>query len=236
MIGSSPRGRGKRGGEPVKELLERLIPAWAGKTPGRWEQASSARAHPRVGGENLIGVAADLSAQGSSPRGRGKRQPSSRRWKSRRLIPAWAGKTRRRRQPETPHWAHPRVGGENCPGLCWPPFLSGLVPAWAGKTVVADTKNFSRAAHPRVGGENAARRHLVRKPAGSSPRGRGKPTSRCWRLTSGRLIPAWAGKTETVAYSDRPSTAHPRVGGENTSPMSDLQTRAGSSPRGRGKR
>ena len=70
--GSSPRGRGKRQARRNGPLICRLIPAWAGKTGGPDARPNPLEAHPRVGGENLIGVAADLSAQGSSPRGRGK--------------------------------------------------------------------------------------------------------------------------------------------------------------------
>ena len=92
-LGSSPRGRGK----PPRRLDRRheggLIPARAGKTLSRPTTATSSRAHPRAGGENLIGVAADLSAQGSSPRGRGKRTRPHQRRRSRGLIPARAGKT-----------------------------------------------------------------------------------------------------------------------------------------------
>ena len=71
-LGSSPRGRGKQAVQGQGLVGERLIPAWAGKTEPNGCTVAHARAHPRVGGENLIGVAADLSAQGSSPRGRGK--------------------------------------------------------------------------------------------------------------------------------------------------------------------
>ena len=71
----------------------RLIPAWAGKTSAVHSLFSASQAHPRVGGENLIGVAADLSAQGSSPRGRGKRFRCSDDRLDLGLIPAWAGKT-----------------------------------------------------------------------------------------------------------------------------------------------
>ena len=49
------------------------------------------------------------------------------------------------------------------------------------------------------------------------------------------LIPAHAGKTELGEDRVRGARAHPRSRGENTSPMSDLQTRDGSSPLTRGK-
>ena len=73
-------------------------------------------------------------------------------------------------------------------------------------------------------------------PAGSSPRGRGKPDWRRRRSLGAGLIPAWAGKTRGPWRPGRRIRAHPRVGGENNSTVSSGQTRSGSSPRGRGKR
>ena len=70
--GSSPRGRGKQQGGPGDRCGRRLIPAWAGKTPGPWSLACSRSAHPRVGGENGGLLEGDVQGQGSSPRGRGK--------------------------------------------------------------------------------------------------------------------------------------------------------------------
>ena len=71
--GSSPRGRGKPERLSVERCLERLIPAWAGKT--------------------VIVLDIVLPFAGSSPRGRGKPGDGSENWFLRRLIPAWAGKT-----------------------------------------------------------------------------------------------------------------------------------------------
>ena len=50
-------------------------------------------AHPRVGGENVADVRVARSAEGSSPRGRGKPKASNHDRTNNRLIPAWAGKT-----------------------------------------------------------------------------------------------------------------------------------------------
>ena len=50
--GSSPRGRGKRSLQAVIPVLDRLIPAWAGKTCESGGCDSQRWAHPRVGGEN----------------------------------------------------------------------------------------------------------------------------------------------------------------------------------------
>ena len=50
-------------------------------------------------------------------------------------------------------------------------------------------------AHPRAGGENLHRRGERFAYAGSSPRGRGKPTGAYVTVVRLRLIPARAGKT-----------------------------------------
>ena len=151
--------------------------------------------------------------------------------------------------------AHPRVGGENhgsskkreCDigssprGRGKPQRWRGspcgcrLIPAWAGKTHTRRWSAVEAAAHPRVGGENHFSRRPITLRRGSSPRGRGKPLEVQDAGGVPRLIPAWAGKTDSPHRRCAPPAAHPRVGGENKT--NDLIGVAadGSSPRGRGK-
>ena len=91
--GSSPRGRGKPVDGAFGELGPRLIPAWAGKTILILVHYCNARAHPRVGGENVDFCPREIPPEGSSPRGRGKLISRVRSYADERLIPAWAGKT-----------------------------------------------------------------------------------------------------------------------------------------------
>ena len=91
------------------------------------------RAHPRVGGENRTALAQLDAAGGSSPRGRGKRD---RLWSDvcgMRLIPAWAGKTRKQKKLCDPERAHPRVGGENLKFLVSATTDTGSSPRGRGK-------------------------------------------------------------------------------------------------------
>ena len=90
-----------------------LIPAHAGKTWPSPTVLKSSWAHPRSRGENLIGVAADLAAQGSSPLTRGKRTQLEVGDTVVRLIPAHAGKTSGVTVTARPGLAHPRSRGEN---------------------------------------------------------------------------------------------------------------------------
>ena len=90
-------------------------------------------------------------------------------------------------------------------------------------------------AHPRAGGENEVINMIRVAVAGSSPRGRGKRRGHLDHRDVRRLIPARAGKTDTVLWITFSSTAHPRAGGENIVSLICRVLDAGSSPRGRGK-
>ena len=86
-----------------------------------------------------------------------------------------------------------------------------------------------------MGGENWTVRSPVSRLRGSSPRGRGKHSRRHPKPRRGRLIPAWAGKTEYMHATYPDAQAHPRVGGENQDENIINLSKQGSSPRGRGK-
>ena len=172
--GSSPRGRGKRRARSPAVRRARLIPAWAGKTSLNSVRLNVPPAHPRVGGENAREELVTEASDGSSPRGRGKRESRPDQLIVDRLIPAWAGKTQDGSPRRMGIPAHPRVGGENStrreltrPSRGSSPRGRGkqsatrsrrkpgrLIPAWAGKTPYVRGSPTCPAAHPRVGGEN----------------------------------------------------------------------------------
>ena len=253
--GSSPRGRGKLGGDKLVGVLPRLIPARAGKTRSRAKPSSEYRAHPRAGGENPLTLRIDSTRAGSSPRGRGKPALGGLTGLSTGLIPARAGKTPSMGALADSARAHPRAGGEN-PGDPLSNFgqrgssprgrgkrarrahghrRRRLIPARAGKTLPFLRSYRTRPAHPRAGGENNIEETTGALSAGSSPRGRGKLQVEANGADRLRLIPARAGKTTSPAPPASPDSAHPRAGGENKVEglvgVADL----GSSPRGRGK-
>ena len=93
--GSSPRVRGKRPGRRSMPPRCGLIPARAGKTCGAHAAYGPPAAHPRACGENSNALVAREVSHGSSPRVRGKPGAGRRGRRSRGLIPARAGKTRR---------------------------------------------------------------------------------------------------------------------------------------------
>ena len=153
--GSSPLTRGKPAGGAVVHARAGLIPAHAGKTPYSMRARTRVTAHPRSRGENPERTSRRRPSAGSSPLTRGKRPASLIRRLRWRLIPAHAGKTRRRTRTLARSGAHPRSRGENehktNPPKCYPgsspltrgkrlAFLlslsvCGLIPAHAGKTV-----------------------------------------------------------------------------------------------------
>ena len=94
--GSPPRGRGKAACGALAGGVQRITPAWAGKSQSRPPAGGRGQDHPRVGGEKLIKAVRLLAGGGSPPRGRGKGQAERRggRWPG--ITPAWAGKRLKR--------------------------------------------------------------------------------------------------------------------------------------------
>ena len=176
--GSSPLTRGKHSGLMVRMRTAGLIPAHAGKTMWPGLSPREGGAHPRSRGENRAGGKPQLSARGSSPLTRGKLDELGFVAAHAGLIPAHAGKTRRRGQPAGLVRAHPRSRGENRTlstrpvgevgsspltrgkrRECWElNQLDRLIPAHAGKTLLGALIGPVGGAHPRSRGENCRRR------------------------------------------------------------------------------
>ena len=172
------------------------------------------------------------------------------------LIPAHAGKTRRRDRRRPAPRAHPRSRGENRPGGCSSPRPAGsspltrgkpgarrraggdhgLIPAHAGKTALPGGRPCGRRAHPRSRGENPLTAAASAAADGSSPLTRGKRSGWARRGGSDGLIPAHAGKTLRPWWRLGSLGAHPRSRGENDQRRPSHTRTAGSSPLTRGKR
>ena len=213
--GSSPLTRGKRPCIASSHKIYGLIPAHAGKTPGRPRGPTLGSAHPRSRGENTPWIRLAVRSWGSSPLTRGKHRNRVAQRQPRRLIPAHAGKTVTTSLRRPLVTAHPRSRGENptCaryagPSLGSSPLTRGklpgrtgddpgarLIPAHAGKTPCRGGRTPPRTAHPRSRGENSRRATVFIVMSGSSPLTRGKPYRRGRRIRVCRLIPAHAGKT-----------------------------------------
>ena len=254
-MGSSPLTRGKLKMCASTPTLTRLIPAHAGKTQCRSGTGLGSWAHPRSRGENHHDQPQVHARRGSSPLTRGKRARRGREGQRVRLIPAHAGKTRRRFRRSYVMGAHPRSRGENDPSTTLDPTSPGsspltrgkllahrsdvrrwrLIPAHAGKTGEWLPAVWAVGAHPRSRGENDLGDALQFRAHGSSPLTRGKQglLPHCWGWV--RLIPAHAGKTGAGAGCASAFGAHPRSRGENTRVHEESSRVGGSSPLTRGK-
>ena len=131
--GSSPLTRGKLDASACTSMVERLIPAHAGKT-GAWVGwHRTIWAHPRSRGENLTPAGVLVIEGGSSPLTRGKRGLLCRYAHERGLIPAHAGKTGSIVNLHDLCPAHPRSRGENDVVILQARHVDGSSPLTRGK-------------------------------------------------------------------------------------------------------
>ena len=172
---------------------------------------------------------------GSSPRIRGKYQPTPMREPTGGIIPANTGKIDKQGRHRNVHQDHPREYGENArysqqDPLPWgsSPRIrgkseeaerrasqGGIIPANTGKMWILRWRRNCGADHPREYGENKSptlRNCLVR---GSSPRIRGKSFSARNAGNRGGIIPANTGKISQIVDSACGVWDHPREYGEN---------------------
>ena len=132
--GSPPRMRGKVGLPPPFLSMRRITPAYAGKSPVRELLLIVSRDHPRVCGEKDFTPSPADFALGSPPRMRGKVRRERGPMRSRRITPAYAGKSPVRVADYRAGEDHPRVCGEKdlelsaeTVGLGSPPRMRGKV-------------------------------------------------------------------------------------------------------------
>ena len=110
--GSPPRGRGKAQAAQRAMNVNRITPAWAGKSAIFVLLTIPSQDHPRVGGEKASSRRVASVTAGSPPRGRGKVPLILILGTWYGITPAWAGKSFLRCSNWCPVRDHPRVGGE----------------------------------------------------------------------------------------------------------------------------
>ena len=109
--GSSPLARGLPAPSEPSPRRGGIIPARAGFTRLRTPRPPSSQDHPRSRGVYLGDHVPDRHPEGSSPLARGLHDGLADSLNARRIIPARAGFTRRRRRPGAPSRDHPRSRG-----------------------------------------------------------------------------------------------------------------------------
>ena len=195
--------------------LQRITPAWAGKSKLALCTPSCPTDHPRAGREKNKELEGVWLPMGSPPRRRGKERSTALVGTPTRITPALAGKSYVFGPFRPGSWDHPRVGGEksaSCThrkgisgspprgrGKAFVPALFkpalGITPAWAGKRFSMRQNGTLIRDHPRVGGEKAPAAGHCSTDTGSPPRGRGKALRLVTTLYAARITPAWAGKS-----------------------------------------
>ena len=186
-------------------------------------------------GEDIALTLAHMTYPGSPPHARGRRRPDDPAQRARRITPACAGKTPRKRLIHHPVRDHPRMRGEDRPstsntpvGCGSPPHargrlarrssfatLSGITPACAGKTVWSAHWRRMLRDHPRMRGEDFGIKNIDGYSNGSPPHARG------------RLVMA--------SFQMRPRADHPRMRGEDVRDKLRNVSRLGSPPHARGR-
>ena len=135
--GSSPRMRGKPAVIYPRLGARRIIPAHAGQTPPSTTRDTCRPDHPRACGANKGAFAQTLSADGSSPRMRGKLFHNCSVLCFVRIIPAHAGQTMVAGRHSTPSTDHPRACGANSVRLSKRRHATGSSPRMRGKRTAA---------------------------------------------------------------------------------------------------
>ena len=95
IVGSSPHTRGAPQRRSASVCRRRIIPAYAGSTSIRRLRPCSPRDHPRIRGEHVVQMPVGLRVGGSSPHTRGAPVQVDGADQVGRIIPAYAGSTRR---------------------------------------------------------------------------------------------------------------------------------------------
>ena len=254
MFGSSPHTRGALLPVSFVEDGIRIIPAYAGSTPGAARCRSSIADHPRIRGEHGV-LAVDVDGVGgSSPHTRGALNAIPQALDDGRIIPAYAGSTIQLHPRARSEADHPRIRGEH-PIAAKPGNLvmgssphtrgahddgaqlrrrRGIIPAYAGSTPTIPSRSAGVGDHPRIRGEHASVANRMSPVLGSSPHTRGALVVFSLDSHFGRIIPAYAGSTTTTSSPRTRRGDHPRIRGEHCHTPLKVWIKQGSSPHTRG--
>ena len=113
MAGSSPHTRGALRIGATCPMLLRIIPAYAGSTPGRRVRVERLQDHPRIRGEHPTTWYSVIPANGSSPHTRGAQLRPMPERVGLGIIPAYAGSTLLQLRLHRRKRDHPRIRGEH---------------------------------------------------------------------------------------------------------------------------
>ena len=211
-----PRIRGEHcAGEMLLAVFQGSSPHTRGARGGRCRGLRPRLDHPRIRGEHLARNAELLFGEGSSPHTRGAPGNYLQYGNEPRIIPAYAGSTRKTTTSGSTTTDHPRIRGEHSCTLALMPAIAGssphtrgarrrcrhsphsagIIPAYAGSTKNIIIACVCWSDHPRIRGEHLRSCSTVAVSLGSSPHTRGA--------------------REGGASADEGAGDHPRIRGEH---------------------
>ncbi len=255
LKGSPPLTRGKVTVYHAYIAQHRITPAYAGKRTTAEEAIAEAKDHPRLRGEKLRLTRLIAEYAGSPPLTRGKVFSFFFYYSTKRITPAYAGKSRKQQAFQIGTGDHPRLRGEKgakmylaCPHQGSPPLTRGkdqlrvvevkfvgITPAYAGKRGLSRIPSSVFWDHPRLRGEKRPQSISRSTPRGSPPLTRGKAKPSPPELLSRRITPAYAGKSRKAASVRGDGGDHPRLRGEKSQTPLPASGHTGSPPLTRGK-
>ena len=147
---------------------------------------------------------------------RGKAGTSCGNPESKRITPAYAGKSAQLEGASPLAQDHPRVCGEKQASTGARHTDRRITPAYAGKRVKISLKFRASEDHPRVCGEKFQRSIRLPVRSGSPPRMRGKGVRHLCEMLFTGITPAYAGKSFLIYFFARYIQDHPRMCGEKS--------------------
>ena len=232
--GSPPLARGTEFYFLVYKSRVRITPACAGNSDKARGQSPEGRDHPRLRGEQVIGLLKLCYALGSPPLARGTDAARGHLCAAAGITPACAGNSGCSAGVTPSRWDHPRLRGEQASSMTltsrvigspplargtvrtgiFQPVNSGITPACAGNSNLVIYQCHKAGDHPRLRGEQSFSIFYSLRGLGSPPLARGTEREPQHEELEARITPACAGNRRPPEACRNHQRDHPRLRGE----------------------
>ena len=227
--------RGKDSIADRRELIERITPAYAGKSGDTEERYFAIGDHPRLCGEKYNNIWKEVIYLGSPPPMRGKVEEKPVKIEKTGIAPAYAGKSQCRIKSAGVKSGSPPPMRGKAKALQRHLIPHRITPAYAGKRRFEQNRKHRREDHPRLCGEKVYAVCLADLLVGSPPPMRGKVKAYICMWTLQGITPAYAGKSNISCLWFASTWDHPRLCGEKSDRSATCFFKSGSPPPMRGK-